>query len=212
MKNGFCTRHLFGRCGTVALLHTVAVCDASVCCVRLRRLLSHRGVVYWGGDGRACFPAPIHGLPLTTLDPAGYVDHHLLFTFYRFPSMAFRLRTAATSGHAFASLAVFPATARRSLSIAIRSVWLLTLRPAPRPFCAHEYGEGARCDYLHVWDLSLFGEIHLARAAVSFRRPQPFVHAGGGFYLSVVVFWRAPLYRALRHLRSSSRRCISEWS
>ncbi|HEX8749022.1 MAG TPA: hypothetical protein VF717_17740 [Pyrinomonadaceae bacterium] len=63
----------------------------------------------WEGMRRSVFPPTFVWLPLTTLDPRGYVDHHLLFHILQIPFTWFmELRTAAkVSATLFASLAVF---------------------------------------------------------------------------------------------------------
>ncbi|HEX8177669.1 MAG TPA: hypothetical protein VF543_21450 [Pyrinomonadaceae bacterium] len=63
----------------------------------------------WEGMRRSVFPPSFVWLPLTTLDPRGYVDHHLLFHILQIPFTWFmELRTAAkVSATLFASLAVF---------------------------------------------------------------------------------------------------------
>ncbi|HYO91546.1 MAG TPA: hypothetical protein VEQ40_07915, partial [Pyrinomonadaceae bacterium] len=62
----------------------------------------------WEGMRRSIFPPAFTWLPLTTLDPSGYVDHHLLFHILQIPFTWFmELRTAAkVSATLFASLAV----------------------------------------------------------------------------------------------------------
>ncbi|HKS28985.1 MAG TPA: hypothetical protein VJS44_14255 [Pyrinomonadaceae bacterium] len=63
----------------------------------------------WEGMRRSVFPPAFVWLPLTTLDPKGYVDHHLLFHILQIPFTWFmELRMAAkVSATIFASLAVF---------------------------------------------------------------------------------------------------------
>lgn len=63
----------------------------------------------WDGMRRGVFPPSFQWLPLTTLDPKGYVDHHLLFHILQIPFTWFMdLRTAAkVSATLFSSLAVF---------------------------------------------------------------------------------------------------------
>src|SRR5919205_23815 len=63
----------------------------------------------WDGMRHGVFPPKFTWLPLTTLDPQGYVDHHLLFHILQIPFTWFlELRTAAkVAAVLFSSLAVF---------------------------------------------------------------------------------------------------------
>src|SRR5687768_10355994 len=83
------------------------------------------------------FPPQFTWLPLTTLDPRNYVDHHLLFHFLQMPFTWFGdLRTGAKiSAIIFATLAVFSCY---WLLIRYRVrypfVWLLALLACSAPF------------------------------------------------------------------------------
>jgi hypothetical protein len=65
--------------------------------------------ILWESLRRGIFPPQFTWLPLTTLDPKHYVDHHLLFHFFQMPFTWFGdLRLGAKiSATIFASLAVF---------------------------------------------------------------------------------------------------------
>src|SRR2546426_12259587 len=63
----------------------------------------------WESLRNHSFPPPFTWLPLTSLDPKNYVDHHLLFHFFQMPFTAFGdLRLGAKiSAMIFATAAVF---------------------------------------------------------------------------------------------------------
>ena len=80
---------------------------------------------------------PFTWLPLTTLDPAHYVDHHLLFHFFQMPFTWFGdLRLGAKiSATIFASLAVFSCywlLVRYRIRYSL--IWLLALLACSAPF------------------------------------------------------------------------------
>lgn len=91
----------------------------------------------WDSLRQGNFPPQFIWLPLTTLDPRNYVDHHLLFHFFQMPFTWFGdLRTGAKiSATIFASLAVFSCY---WLLIRYRVryplVWLLALLACSAPF------------------------------------------------------------------------------
>jgi hypothetical protein len=83
------------------------------------------------------FPPTFSWLPLTTLDPKHYVDHHLLFHFFQMPFTWFGdLRLGAKiSATIFASLAVFSCywlLVRHRIRYSL--VWLLALLACSSPF------------------------------------------------------------------------------
>src|SRR6185503_12581126 len=83
------------------------------------------------------FPPTFSWLPLTTLDPKHYVDHHLLFHFFQMPFTWFGdLRLGAKiSATIFASLAVFSCywlLVRHRIRYPL--VWLLALLACSSPF------------------------------------------------------------------------------
>jgi hypothetical protein len=83
------------------------------------------------------FPPTFKWLPLTTLDPAGYVDHHLLFHILQIPfTWLGDLRLAAkVSATLFASLAVFSCywlIVRYRISYTL--VWLVAMLACSAPF------------------------------------------------------------------------------
>jgi hypothetical protein len=83
------------------------------------------------------FPPTFTWLPLTTLDPKHYVDHHLLFHFFQMPFTWFGdLRLGAKiSATVFASLAVFSCywlLVRHRIRYSL--VWLLALLACSSPF------------------------------------------------------------------------------
>jgi hypothetical protein len=112
-KQDFWGRALYLLIGAVAIAAVfirLQFATDSVCCgdfdgyyhIKWSRLL-------WEGMRHGVFPPAFTWLPLTTLDPQGYVDHHLLFHILQIPFTWFmELRTAAkVSATLFASLAVF---------------------------------------------------------------------------------------------------------
>jgi hypothetical protein len=91
----------------------------------------------WEGMRRSVFPPSFAWLPLTTLDPAGYVDHHLLFHILQIPFTWFlELRMAAkVSAILFSTLAVFSCywlIVRYRIRYAL--CWLLALLACSAPF------------------------------------------------------------------------------
>ncbi len=95
------------------------------------------GRMLWDGIRQGIFPPPFNLLPLTTLDPKHFVDHHLLFHGFQIPfTWLFDLRLAAKiSATIFASLAVFSCywmlvhyRMRYSL------IWLVALLACSAPF------------------------------------------------------------------------------
>src|SRR5712691_4535075 len=83
------------------------------------------------------FPPPFTWLPLTTLDPKHYVDHHLLFHFYQMPFTWFGdLRSGAKiASTIFASVAVFLCywfLVRYRIRYSL--IWLLALLACSAPF------------------------------------------------------------------------------
>jgi hypothetical protein len=91
----------------------------------------------WEGMRRGVFPPVFTWLPLTTLDPQGYVDHHLLFHILQIPFTWFLdLRMAAkVSATIFSSLAVFSCywlIVRYRISYTL--CWLIALLACSAPF------------------------------------------------------------------------------
>ncbi|MBD0372096.1 MAG: hypothetical protein ICV60_14745 [Pyrinomonadaceae bacterium] len=91
----------------------------------------------WEGMRRSVFPPAFVWLPLTTLDPKGYVDHHLLFHILQIPFTWFLdLRTAAkVSATLFSTLAVFSCywlIVRYRIRYAL--CWLIALLACSAPF------------------------------------------------------------------------------
>jgi len=91
----------------------------------------------WESLRNHSFPPPFTWLPLTTLDPRHYVDHHLLFHFFQMPFTWFGdLRLAAKiSAAIFASVALFSCywfLVRYRIRYSL--VWLLALLACSAPF------------------------------------------------------------------------------
>ncbi|HEY0319722.1 MAG TPA: hypothetical protein VGC66_02005 [Pyrinomonadaceae bacterium] len=91
----------------------------------------------WEGMRHGVFPPAFQWLPLTTLDPKGYVDHHLLFHILQIPFTWFLdLRTAAkVSATLFSTLAVFSCywlIVRYRIRYAL--CWLIVLLACSAPF------------------------------------------------------------------------------
>lgn len=91
----------------------------------------------WESLRNRSFPPLFTWLPLTTLDPKHYVDHHLLFHFFQMPFTWFGdLRLGAKiSATIFASLAVFSCywlLVRYRIRYSL--VWLLALLACSAPF------------------------------------------------------------------------------
>ena len=91
----------------------------------------------WESIKAGSFPPPFPWLPLTTLSPREYVDHHLLFHIMQIPFAAFRdPRLGAKIGSiVFASLAVLSCywlLLRYRVRYAL--VWLLALLACSAPF------------------------------------------------------------------------------
>ena len=91
----------------------------------------------WESLRQGTFPPQFTWLPLTTLDPRNYVDHHLLFHIFQIPFTWFGdLRVAAkVSATIFASLAVFSCYwLVIRYQIRYPFVWLLALLACSAPF------------------------------------------------------------------------------
>src|SRR6266403_5878479 len=91
----------------------------------------------WEGMRHGQFPPAFTWLPLTTLNPRDYVDHHLLFHIILIPFTWFRdLQTGAkVAAVLFGSLAVFSCywlVVR--YDIRYRLIWLLALLSSSAPF------------------------------------------------------------------------------
>ena len=91
----------------------------------------------WQSLRNHSFPPTFTWLPLTTLDPKHYVDHHLLFHFFQMPFTWFGdLRLGAKiSAFVFASVAVFSCywlLVRHRIRYSL--VWLLALLACSSPF------------------------------------------------------------------------------
>jgi hypothetical protein len=91
----------------------------------------------WESLRNHSFPPPFTWLPLTTLDPKHYVDHHLLFHFFQMPFTWFGdLRLGAKiSATIFASVAVFSCYwLLMRYRIRYSLIWLLALLACSAPF------------------------------------------------------------------------------
>ncbi len=91
----------------------------------------------WQGMRSGNFPPAFNWLPLTTLDPAGYVDHHLLFHILQIPFTWFGNLTmgAKVAAIIFGSLAVFSCYwLVVHYRIKYPLVWLLALLACSGPF------------------------------------------------------------------------------
>ena len=91
----------------------------------------------WEGMRHGLFPPAFTWLPLTTLDPKGYVDHHLLFHILQIPFTWFLdLRMAAkVSATLFSSLAVFSCYwLMVRYRIRYTLCWLIALLACSAPF------------------------------------------------------------------------------
>ena len=91
----------------------------------------------WESLRNRSFPLPFTWLPLTTLDPKHYVDHHLLFHFFQMPfTWLGDLRSGAKIASAiFASVAVFSCywlLVRYRIRYSL--IWLLALLACSAPF------------------------------------------------------------------------------
>ncbi|HEX8852213.1 MAG TPA: hypothetical protein VF754_01940, partial [Pyrinomonadaceae bacterium] len=110
----------------------------SICCGDFDAYYHFRwSRMLWEGMRAGQFPPPFEALPLTTLNPRDYVDHHLLFHIFQIPFTWFSdFRTGAKVGTwLFASLAVFSCywmVVRYRLRYPL--VWLLALLACSTPF------------------------------------------------------------------------------
>ncbi len=129
---------LFGAVVIALIFRKLQYSTQSVCCgdfdgyyhIRWSRLL-------WEGMKEGHFPPSFQWLPLTTLNPRDYVDHHLFFHFLQIPFTWFGdLRAGAKiSSVIFASLAVFSCywlVVRYRIRHAL--VWLVALLACSAPF------------------------------------------------------------------------------
>jgi hypothetical protein len=129
---------LIGTVAIAAVFIRLQFATDSVCCgdfdgyyhIKWSRLL-------WEGMRHGAFPPAFIWLPLTTLDPKGYVDHHLLFHILQIPFTWFLdLRTAAkVSATLFSSLAVFSCywlIVRYRIKYTL--CWLIALLACSAPF------------------------------------------------------------------------------
>jgi hypothetical protein len=135
------TRAVYLAVGALAvglIIYWLQFSTQSVCCgdfdgyyhIRWSRLL-------WEGIKQGQFPPRFNALPLTTLNPKDYVDHHLLFHILQMPftwfgDMRLGAKIASTL---FASLAIFSCywlIVRYRLSYAL--VWLVALIACSAPF------------------------------------------------------------------------------
>jgi hypothetical protein len=129
---------LIGAAGITLLIYWLQFSTQSICCgdfdgyyhIRWSRLL-------WEGMRHGHFPPQFTWLPLTTLNPHDYVDHHLLFHILQIPFTWFGdLRLGAKiSATIFASLAIFSCywlIVRYRISYAL--VWLVALLSCSAPF------------------------------------------------------------------------------
>jgi hypothetical protein len=135
------TRAIYLAVGMVAItlvFRQLQFSTQSICCgdydsyyhIRWSRLL-------WEAMRQGHFPPTFKWLPLTTLDPQGYVDHHLLFHILQIPFTWFGdLRLGAkVAAVLFASLAVFSCywlIIRYRIKYTL--VWLVALLSCSAPF------------------------------------------------------------------------------
>lgn len=129
---------LVGGIAIVLIFWWLQYSTSAVCCgdydgyyhIKWARLL-------WDNMRAGHFPPPFPWLPLTTLDPKNYVDHHLLYHIILIPFTWFRdLQTGAKiSAIIFASLAVFSCYwLIVRYEIRYRLLWLLALLACSAPF------------------------------------------------------------------------------
>jgi hypothetical protein len=129
---------LIGAVGITLVIYWLQFSTQSICCgdydgyyhIRWSRLL-------WEGMRQGHFPPRFTWLPLTTLNPQDYVDHHLLFHILQIPFTWFGdLRLGAKiAATIFASLAIFSCywlIVRYRISYAL--VWLVALLACSAPF------------------------------------------------------------------------------
>jgi hypothetical protein len=93
--------------------------------------------ILWDSLRQGVFPPPFNWLPLTTLDPKHFVDHHLLFHGFQIPFTWFTdLRLAAKiSATVFASVAVFSCYwILVHYRMRYLLIWLLALLACSAPF------------------------------------------------------------------------------
>lgn len=122
----------------VLVIGTLQFSTNSICCgdfdgyyhVRWSRML-------WEGIKAKSFPPIFVWLPLTTLEPSRYVDHHLLFHFFQIPFTWFQdLRLGAKIGSTiFASVALFSCywlLVKHRIRYTL--VWLVALLACSAPF------------------------------------------------------------------------------
>lgn len=111
---------------------------ASICCGDYDAYYHFRwSQMLWQGMRTGHFPPSFDALPLTTLNPKDYVDHHLLFHVLQIPFTWFRdFQTGAKIGTwLFACLAVFSCywlVIRNRLSYPL--VWLVAIIGSSAPF------------------------------------------------------------------------------
>lgn len=129
---------LVGAATITLIIYWLQFSTQSICCgdfdgyyhIRWSRLL-------WEGMRHGKFPPQFTWLPLTTLNPHDYVDHHLLFHILQIPFTWFGdLRLGAkVAAIIFASLAIFSCywlLVRYRISYTL--VWLLALLACSAPF------------------------------------------------------------------------------
>jgi hypothetical protein len=129
---------IIGALGIALVVYWLQFSTQSICCgdfdgyyhIRWSRLL-------WEGMRQGHFPPQFTWLPLTTLNPHDYVDHHLLFHILQIPFTWFGdLRLGAKiAATIFASLAIFSCywlIVRYRISYAL--VWLVALLACSAPF------------------------------------------------------------------------------
>ena len=111
---------------------------ASICCGDYDAYYHFRwSRMLWDGIWAGRFPPAFDALPLTTLNPKDYVDHHLLFHLFQAPFTFFSdFQTGAKIGTwLFACLAVYACywlTVRARLSYPL--VWLFAILGSSAPF------------------------------------------------------------------------------
>src|SRR5256885_4425590 len=131
-------RLIFGAVVIGLIFHRLQYASQAICCgdydgyyhIRWSRLL-------WEGMRQGHFPPSFNWLPLTTLNPKDYVDHHLFFHFLQIPFTWFGdLRAGAkAAAWLYATLAVLSCywlTLRYRIRYPL--VWLVALMACSAPF------------------------------------------------------------------------------
>src|SRR5215204_865474 len=136
-KTIFAAQFFLGALLIVVLFSVLQSATNSVCCgdfdgyyhIKWSRML-------WESLRHRNFPPLFTWLPLTTLNPNDYVDHHLLFHVFQIPFTFGDLRSGAkVSSIIFASIAVFSCYwLLLHFRIRYAPIWLLALLGCSAPF------------------------------------------------------------------------------